>query len=133
FGFLDYSTLEQRAHYCAEELRLNRRLAPDLYLDVVSVRGSEATPTLRGDGPIIEYMVKTRQFRQEDLLGNLQRAGGLLPRHIDSLAATLAAFHQRIERAAADTPWGEPEQVHAPVAQNFEQIRQLLTDPADLA
>lgn len=133
FGFLDYSTLEQRAHYCAEELRLNRRLAPDLYLDIVPVRGSETDPSLRGEGPIIEYMVKTRQFRQEDLLGNLQRAGGLLPRHIDALAATLAAFHQRIERAAADTPWGEPEQVHAPVAQNFEQIRQLLTDPADLA
>jgi len=133
FGFLDYSTLEQRAHYCAEELRLNQRLAPDLYLEVVAIRGSETAPRLKGDGPIIEYMVRTRQFRQEDLLGNLQRAGGLMPGHIDDLATTLAAFHQRIERAATGTPWGEPEQVHAPVAQNFEQIRQLLTDPTDLA
>ena len=57
FGFLDYSSLEQRAHYCAEELRLNHRLAPDLYLDVVPVRGSEDAPSLNGDGQIIEYMV----------------------------------------------------------------------------
>ena len=133
FGFLDYSTLEQRAHYCAEELRLNQRLAPDLYLDVIAVRGSEDAPSLSGDGPIIEYMVKTRQFRQQDLLGNLQQAGGLTPAHIDSLAATLAGFHQRIAPAAQDAPWGEPEQVHAPVAQNFEQIRPLLSDAKDLA
>lgn len=133
FGFLDYSTLEQRAHYCAEELRLNRRLAPDLYLDVVPIRGSDSAPSLTGDGPIIEYMVKTRQFRQQDLLGNMQRAGTLTAEHIDSLAATLADFHQRIELAAPDSVWGQPEQVHAPVAQNFEQIRPLLGNPADLA
>ena len=133
FGFLDFSTLEQRAHYCAEEVRLNQRLAPDMYLDVIAIRGDENAPSLSGDGPIIEYMVKTRQFRQEDLLGNLQRAGELTTAHIDSLAATLADFHQRIARAPSDTAWGEPDQVHAPVTQNFEQIRPLLQDSADLA
>ena len=133
FGFLDYSSLEQRAHYCAEELRLNRRLAPDMYLDVIAIHGSDSAPSLTGDGPIIEYMVKTRQFRQQDLLGNMQRAGTLAAEHIDSLAATLAGFHQRIDQAPQDAIWGEPDQVHAPVAQNFEQIRPLLSDPADLA
>lgn len=133
FGFLDYSSLEKRAHFCAEELRLNRRLAPDLYLDVIAVRGSDDAPRLDGDGPVIEYMVKTRQFRQQDLLGNMQRAGELAPFHIDSLAATLAAFHGQIERATPESAWGQPDQVHAPVAQNFEQIRPLLSDPADLA
>lgn len=132
FGFLDYSTLERRAHFCAEEVRLNRRLAPQLYLDVVAVRGSEDAPRLDGDGPVIEYLVKTRQFRQQDLLGNLQKAGDLKPWHIDQLALSLASFHERIERAALDSAWGEPEQVHAPVAQNFEQIRPLLSAPAQL-
>lgn len=133
FGFLDYSTLDQRAHFCAEEVRLNRRLAPDLYLGVVAVHGSENEPTLDGKGPIIEYMVKTRQFRQEDLLGNMQRAGTLTPEHIDSLATRLAQFHQQIDRSPIHTSWGDPEQVHAPVTQNFEQIRELLSDPSDLA
>lgn len=132
FGFLDFSTLAQREHFCSEEVRLNRRLAPDLYLGVVAVTGSEQAPVLGGDGPAIEYMVKTRQFRQEDLLGNLQRAGGLTTSYIDQLAEVLARFHGQIEHAELETPFGAPEQVHAPVAQNFEQIRPFLSDAADL-
>ena len=81
FGFLDYSSLEQRQHFCQEEIRLNRRLAPELYLDVIPVTGSAEAPVLGGDGPAIEYLVKTRQFRQQDLLGNLQRDGGLTARN----------------------------------------------------
>ncbi|UAW97946.1 AAA family ATPase [Halopseudomonas nanhaiensis] len=132
FGFIDYSTLERRAHFCDEEVRLNRRLAPELYLGVIPVRGSESAPRLDGDGPVIEYLVKTRQFRQEDLLGNMQRAGTLEPQHIDSLANRLATFHRGIDRAPLDSQWGEPEQIHAPVAQNFDQIRPLLADADDL-
>lgn len=133
FGFLDYSTLDRREHFCREEVRLNRRLAPDLYLDVVAVHGSESAPNLAGDGPVIEYLVKTRQFRQQDLLGNMERSGTLEPRHIDALAERLATFHGRIERAAPQSEWGQPAQVHAPVAQNFEQIRGMLTEPEHLA
>ena len=132
FGFIDYSTLERRAHFCHEEVRLNRRLAPDLYLGVIAVRGSESAPRLDGDGPVIEYLVKTRQFRQQDLLSNMQQAGTLRPQHIDSLATRLAAFHNRADRAPLGSQWGTPDQLHAPVAQNFEQIRPLLKESADL-
>ncbi|GGE54270.1 hypothetical protein GCM10007421_30910 [Halopseudomonas oceani] len=132
FGFLDFSTLAQREHFCREEVRLNRRLAPELYLGVVPVTGSEQAPVIGGDGQAIEYMVKTRQFRQEDLLGNLQRAGGLTASHIDQLAVVLARFHGQIDHAELDTPFGAPEQVHAPVAQNFEQIRPFLSSTQDL-
>lgn len=132
FGFLDFSALDQRAHFCAEEIRLNRRLAPSLYLDVIAVRGTEESPTLGGNGPIIEYMVKTRQFRQQDLLGNMQREGRLESHHIDELANTLARFHGQIEHASIDMPYGNPDQVHAPVAQNFEQIRPFLDSTEDL-
>ena len=133
FGFLDYSTLEQRAHFCKEELRLNQRLAPDLYLAVIPVYGSAESPSLKPDGQPIEYMVKTRQFRQQDLLGNLQRDGLLQNWHIDQLAERLAAFHADIQTVAADAPQGLPEQVHAPVTQNFEQIRQLINQPDQLS
>lgn len=132
FGFLDYSTLDRRKHFCHEEVRLNRRLAPDLYLDVISVHGSESAPNLRGEGPVIDYMVKTRQFRQQDLLGNMQRAGTLEPAHIDSLATKLADFHQHVDRAEPGSPWGEPDNLHTPVAENFTDIRGLLSDATDL-
>tara|TARA_R110001599_G_scaffold243985_4_gene443926 strand:- start:2284 stop:3831 length:1548 start_codon:yes stop_codon:yes gene_type:complete len=133
FGFLDYSSLEQRKHFCAEEVRLNRRLAPDLYLGVIAVHGTETAPTLNSDGPVIEYMVKTRQFQQQDLLGNLQRAGKLTADHIDSLAAKLAHFHQQIDHAPLSSPWGQPDNLHAPVADNFNDIRPLLSSDQDLA
>ncbi|MFO7705565.1 MAG: AAA family ATPase [Halopseudomonas sp.] len=133
FGFLDYSSLDQRKHFCEEEVRLNRRLAPDLYLGVVAVHGTETSPSLESDGPVIEYMVKTRQFQQQDLLGNLQRAGALTSEHIDSLASKLASFHQHIDPAPLPSPWGEPDNLHAPVADNFSDIRPLLSDASDLA
>ena len=132
FGFLDYSTVEQRAHFCAEEIRLNRRLAPSLYLDVIAVRGTAKSPTLKGDGPVIEYLVKTRQFRQQDLLGNMQREGRLENWHIDELAKTLSRFHAHIDHASIDMPYGNPDQIQAPAVQNFEQIRPFLTAKEDL-
>lgn len=132
FGFLDYSTLERRAHFCKEEVRLNRRLAPELYLGVVPVYGSAESPSFEPLGEPIEYLVKTRQFRQQDLLGNLQRNGDLQDWHIDRLAERLAEFHSRIEGVAASAPQGMPGQVHQPVSQNFQQIRELVDDPTAL-
>jgi uncharacterized protein len=67
-GFLDFSTLERRRFCCAEELRLNRRLAPDLYLDVVTVNGTLDAPRIDGTGPVLEYGVRMRRFPQSALL-----------------------------------------------------------------
>ena len=55
--FLDFSTLKKRHHFCREELRLNRRLAPDLYLGIVPIGGSIAAPRV-GRKPAFEYAVK---------------------------------------------------------------------------
>ena len=59
-GFLDFTTLAARRHYCEEELRLNRRLAPELYLDVVPITGTAQHPLVSGDGPAFEYAVKMK-------------------------------------------------------------------------
>ena len=68
FGFLDFSTLAKRHFYCLEELRLNRRFAPDLYLDVIPLTGDLHAPQLRGGGRVVEYAVRMRQFPQSGLL-----------------------------------------------------------------
>src|SRR4051812_3037376 len=57
-GFVDFTTLERRRYFCEEELRLNRRLAPDLYLDVVPITGSHNAPRVNGAGRAIEYAVR---------------------------------------------------------------------------
>src|SRR5690606_34508741 len=60
FGFVDYLDLERRRYFCGEELRLNRRLAPHIYLDVVAITGSARTPRIGGTGAAIEYAVQMR-------------------------------------------------------------------------
>src|SRR5712691_5876826 len=69
--FLDFSTLTARRRYCHEELRLNRPLAPSVYLDVVPITGTVAAPVIGGDGPVLEYAVRMRQFRQDALLSDM--------------------------------------------------------------
>ena len=81
-GFLDFTTLAQRKLYCEQELRLNRRLAPAIYLDVVAITGSVDRPVIGGDGPVVEYAVKMREFAQEALASRMLAAGvaGCRPR-----------------------------------------------------
>ncbi|HYA36865.1 MAG TPA: AAA family ATPase [Candidatus Methylomirabilis sp.] len=122
-GFLDFSTLDKRRFYCEEELRLNRRLAPSLYLDVIPITGSTAAPVLGGAGAAVEYAVKMIQFPEAARLDRLLARGELGPAHVDSLAQELAEFHGRIAVAGYDQAFGTPERVHEPVRQNFEQIR----------
>jgi aminoglycoside phosphotransferase family enzyme/predicted kinase len=121
-GFLDFSTLEARQRYCEEELRLNRRTAPDLYLAVLPIKGRPEDPQFGGDGDAIEYAVKMRRFPQEALLDRMAKAGTLQPGHIDALASSIAAFHDRVAVAAEDTQWGAPGHVLAPAFQNFTQL-----------
>lgn len=132
FGFLDFTTLEKRKHFCEEELRLNLRLAPELYLDLLPLYGNEDNPSFSGEGEVLEYVIKMRQFDQAHLLNNLLAEGKLTREHISEVADQVADFHARTEVATGDSRFGEPEQVMFPVQQNFDQIRPLLTDKADL-
>ena len=132
FGFLDFTSLSAREHFCHEELRLNQRLTQDLYLEVLPVTGTVDAPQLGGSGEAIEYVLKMRQFPQEGLLSTLQANGELTTGQIDELASQIAEFHINAPRVPLDHPLGTPEAVMAPVTQNFEQIRPFLTEKADL-
>ena len=131
-GFLDFSTLEKRRFYCAEELRLNRRLTPDLYLEVVPITGNADHPVLNGPGLAIEYAVKMRRFPQACLLDQVLLRGELTPETIDAIARRIADFHGRTAIADNESPFGAPERTHLPVAENFAQIRQRLREKEDL-
>ncbi|MFH1604932.1 MAG: AAA family ATPase, partial [Pseudomonadota bacterium] len=132
-GFLDFSTLAARRFYCEEELRLNRRTAPALYLEVLAIGGSEAAPVLGGGGPAIEYALKMRRFAQDALLDHMARCGALAPRHVDALAQSLAAFHAGAARAGPQQSFGTPAHVLAPALQNFAQMQALAHAPKAVA
>lgn len=132
FGFLDFTQLSQRAHFCAEELRLNQRLTEGLYLEVLPITGSAEAPQLGGEGEPIEYALKMRQFPQSQMLSTLQANSELTAAHIDQMAEQIARFHLAAPKVAVEHPLGTPDSVMAPVEQNFEQIRPFLSDKADL-
>ena len=128
FGFLDFSTLDLRRRFCAEELRLNRRLAPQLYLAVVPIGGSVREPSVGDDGaPVgtiaaIEYAVKMVEFPQSALFDGRLARGELGAQQIDALADVVAAFHAQ----AASTPpageFGAPALIWRTAADNFRQL-----------
>jgi uncharacterized protein len=132
FGFLDFSSLDQRRHFCEEELRLNRRLAPELYLDVVSITGSPEHPVIGGAGEALEYAVKMRRFKQDDLFNNLLAAGKLDDALIRQVGRIAADFHAHAARASMDMPYGSAEAAFSPMQQNFDQLRDLITDQSQL-
>ena len=129
-GFLDFSTLAARRAACEEELRLNRRTAPALYLEVVAITGTPENPRIGGEGPAIEYAVRMAQFPQEALLDHLAARGALDGALIERLAAAIAQFHAGAAVAGPQSAFGSPEEVLAPARQNFEQLVQMLDDPA---
>ncbi|RLJ68221.1 bifunctional aminoglycoside phosphotransferase/ATP-binding protein [Sulfurisoma sediminicola] len=109
--FLDYGTAEKRRAACCAELRLNRRFAPQLYLEVVAFDGEPA--------------VKMRRFPEEARLDHVCRRGHLRPEHLAALAATLARFHAAAAIAAGDSRFGTPAAVLAPALENIAELRAL--------
>ena len=99
--FVDYGTLAARRICCEEEVRLNRRLAPSIYLGVSRITGTPDTPQLDGVGEAIEYAVRMRRFAAGALFSERLAQGLLAARDVDQLAALLGDFHQRAPAAAA--------------------------------
>ena len=129
-GFAKFTTLAERKFCCEEELRLNRRLAPDLYLGVVPIRGRLDALRIEGRGRTIDYAVKMRQFPQH-LLASRALAGGRFGSvELDELAATISRFH---EAAPADvgSAFGTPAAVWESAIQNFDQMADLADEEAD--
>ncbi|HQN25196.1 MAG TPA: AAA family ATPase [Syntrophales bacterium] len=134
FGFLDFTTLAKRRHYCNEELRLNRRLAPQAYLEVVAVTADpNGEPRLGGAGPVVEYAVKMRRLPQERMLKRLLAEGSMRPETMEAVAQKLAAFHREAETGGEIDRIGGIETIRRNHEENFEQTEPFIgrTIPAE--
>ena len=132
-GFLDFTTLARRRHFCDEELRLNRRLAPALYLDVVPVTGSLDAPRLAGTGAVIDCAVRMRPFAQDALWDRIAARGALQASHVDALIGPLCDFHGAAAVADATGALGTAAQVRAQMLDNLAALETLLTGGNDRA
>lgn len=122
--FVDFSTLGRRHAACLEELRLNRRMAPGLYQDVVAITGSAQAPRLGGTGEPLEYAVRMSRFPDGAVLGEgaLERLEG---RHIDDLAARIAAFHDGLPPADPASILGRPTSVWDAAATSLDTLARV--------
>ena len=131
-GFVNFTSLALRRYNCEEEIRLNRRLAPRIYLDVVPIGGTPEAPALN-TLPAIEYAVRMRRFASSKQLDQLVSRGKILPCHIDGLATTIAQFHSSLPAAKAEFEYGSAAAIYSAVSKIFEQLQALLKDSKDEA
>src|SRR5690242_13427362 len=120
YGFVDYTTLERRRRFCHEEMRVNSRLAPGVYLDVVPVRLDQGRHAFASNGTVVDYAVRMRRLPETANAESLLRHGRLTYDHFARLAARLAAFYAT---SPAKSPLASLDVLRANVEENFDQVQ----------
>ena len=121
YGFLDFTTLEKRRHFCQREVELNRRICPEVYLGVEEIRQKAGGYTVGGPGRTVEYAVKMRRLSPESSLELLLKQGRISAQDIERIAARIARFHHRTGTGPRITSYGDLEAVRQNVKENFLQ------------
>jgi len=133
FGFLDFTTLEKRKFYCEAELRLNKRLAPSIYLDVIAITEDESGRlTPGGKGKIIEYAVFMKKLPLDKMLKILLAEGKTDAGTFDKVAAKIAEFHKNAQTGGPIDEMGSPATIRHNHEENFLQTEKYrnITIPA---
>jgi uncharacterized protein len=124
YAFIDLRCEERRAHFCHEELRLNRRFAPELYVEVCVIREQGGQATLLGSGRVIEHAVRMRQFDREEELDRLLAAGRIEAQELSAFGASLAGIHACVSVTSGSGTRGRPEKIRVQVQENLEECIQ---------
>lgn len=119
--FIDLTSAQHRASLCEQEIALNRRFAPDLYLQVSRITAESDGAGMDGPGPTIEHAVKMLQFERRDELDSLLSADAVAPMELEGFGTRLAAIHERVPVAPAGSQWGAADAVRAAVLRNLEE------------
>jgi aminoglycoside phosphotransferase family enzyme/predicted kinase len=134
FGFLDFSTLEKRRHYCQREVLLNRRLCPGVYLGVVPISVRHGRLHFGPGGGIVEYAVKMRRLPERRSMLRCVEQGRVTTHDIDALVATLTAFYAESASTPDIAAWGSIRKLRISTDENFRQtadlVRGTITRPA---
>lgn len=128
-GFLDYSTLERRKHFCEEEVRLNRRLAADIYIRVAPICCErDCSIRIDGSGDIIEYAVEMVRLPEEQMLSRRLERSDINRERLDQLAAMLAQFHQEAATGPGVDEYASPDELRRQIEENFHELLQQMGD-----
>jgi len=123
FGFLNFSSLKKRQHFCNKEIILNTRLAKDIYLNVVPIYEADGHYSfIENKKHPVEYAVKMKRIPMECLLFNLIAEGRPLYRDLEEVGRTLALFHGNI-KPYRGSKFGGIKTILAATEENFAQIK----------
>ena len=120
-GYLDYTTLEKREHFCRQELELNRRLCPAAYLDVLPITESQGVFNLGGSGKVIEFAVKMKQLPRDRMMDLMLPQDQVTPGMLGQVAGLMADFHGRAATSPAISLYGSLDGVRTNTDENFDQ------------
>jgi hypothetical protein len=126
FGFLDFSTLDKRKYFCEEEVRLNRRLCPDIYIGVVPIVKKNGDLRIEKDGKIVEYAVKMKEFSQENLMNNLLQKNKIDDKTIDRIIDILVDFYNFSKRSKEIDKFGSVKSIKFNTDENFDQTKSVI-------
>ncbi|HEY9653456.1 MAG TPA: adenylyl-sulfate kinase, partial [Coleofasciculaceae cyanobacterium] len=126
FGFLNFSTLEARQHFCLEEIQMNQVNAPELYLEVLPITQSGDRIELNGTGQPVEYVLKMREFPQDDLFICMFEQGRLTEAHMEELGRIVAQFHAKAQTSDYISSFGEIAQLRLAFDENYQQTEQYI-------
>ncbi|MFB3889243.1 MAG: phosphotransferase [Candidatus Bathyarchaeia archaeon] len=119
-GFVDFTTLRKRRFFCQKELELNRRLCPDLYLEVVPINKA-STFKVKGEGKTVDYAVKMKRLPQEKIMSKLLEEGKVDVALVENIAKLIADFHEKAETNSAISQFGSLATVETNWNENFDQ------------
>ena len=122
-GFVDYGTIERRRHWCEQEVHLNRRLAPEVYLGVVPVTREGSVVRMEGTGETIEWAVKMKRLPDHATLRAGFEAGELDAAALAEWARRLAQFHASAESGGHVAAGGSLETIARNARENFDQAQ----------
>jgi aminoglycoside phosphotransferase family enzyme len=125
FGFLDFSSLEKRRFYCEKELELNRRLCPDMYLEVVPINKLK-TFKIKGEGEPVEYAVKMKRMPQDKIMTKLLDEGKVDQKTVSDIAKVIADFHAKAETNPHVSEFGSLGIIETNWTENFEQTEDYI-------
>src|SRR5213592_1093631 len=125
-GFLDFSTLEKRRHFCQRELELNRRLCPSVYLDIVPIYKSASGFSFNPEGEIAEYSVKMRELPGGWFLSELLVNRLVGENEINRVISCLHRFYESQPPSPVIEEWGRPEKLKISTDENFVQVGQFV-------
>jgi uncharacterized protein len=120
-GYLDYSTLEKRLFFCRQEVELNRRLSPHVYLGVVPLSRKNGLVSLSPEGDVFEYAVKMLYLPQESMMNVLLERNRVTPQMVEDVARLLVDFHARAATGPEIEAFGRLEAIRVTIDENFNQ------------